>query len=146
MEDKILNWMIELQSIAQAGLEYSKDVYDIERFERLREIVAEIISYKTELPIEKIKDLFCSEKGYQTPKLDTRAAIFEDNKILLVKENNGKWAMPGGWVDVLETVKSNTEKEVREEAGLNVIAKRIIAILPDTGERYLSEEWIFDMI
>ena len=128
MEDKILNWMIELQSIAQAGLEYSKDVYDIERFERLREIVAEIISYKTELPIEKIKDLFCSEKGYQTPKLDTRAAIFEDNKILLVKENNGKWAMPGGWVDVLETVKSNTEKEVREEAGLNVIAKRIIAI------------------
>ena len=57
MEDKILNWMIELQSIAQAGLEYWKDVYDIERFERLREIVAEIISYKTELPIEKIKDL-----------------------------------------------------------------------------------------
>ncbi|WP_331526574.1 NUDIX hydrolase [Kineothrix sp. MB12-C1] len=119
---------MKIQSLAQAGLAFSKDVYDTERYERLRDISAEILSYKTEIPVEKVKDLFCNEEGYQTPKLDTRAAIFKEDKILLVHENNGTWSLPGGWVDVLESVKSNTEKEVREEAGLEVRAERIIAI------------------
>ncbi|MGL5416833.1 MAG: NUDIX hydrolase N-terminal domain-containing protein [Clostridium sp.] len=123
-----LKWAMEIQSIAQAGLAYGKDVYDIERYERIREISAEMIAYKTDIPIEKVKELFCNEKGYQTPKLDTRAAIFKDDKILLVKENNGTWSMPGGWVDVLESIESNTVKEVQEEAGILVKAERIIAI------------------
>ena len=72
--------------------------------------------------------LFCNGKGYETPKLDTKAAIFKDDKILLVHENNGTWSLPGGWVDVLESIESNTTKEVREEAGLNVTAEKIIAI------------------
>ncbi|MGL4847891.1 MAG: NUDIX hydrolase N-terminal domain-containing protein [Clostridium sp.] len=123
-----LQWAMEIQSIAQAGLAYGKDVYDIERYERIREISAEMISYKTEIPVGKVKELFCNEKGYQTPKLDTRAAIFKDDEILLVKENNGAWSMPGGWVDVLESIESNTVKEVQEEAGILVQAERIIAI------------------
>lgn len=76
----------------------------------------------------QVKDLFCNETGFQTPKLDTRAAIFKDDKILLVEENDGTWSMPGGWVDVMETVKSNTVKEVKEEAGLDVDAVRVIAL------------------
>lgn len=78
-----------------------------------------MISYKTEIPVEKVKDLFCNEEGYQTPKLDTRAAIFEGEKVLLVKENNGTWSLPGGWVDVDISVKENVIKEVKEEAGLD---------------------------
>lgn len=123
-----LEWAKELQFIAQAGLTYSKDAFDIERFERIREISAEIVSRQTGLPLEKVKDLFCNEEGFQTPKLDTRAAIFKDNKILLVKERNGTWSLPGGWVDVNQTIKSNTIKEVKEEAGLDVEATRIIAV------------------
>lgn len=123
-----LEWAKELQFIAQAGLTYSKDAFDIERFERIREISAEIVSRQTGLPLEKVKDLFCNEEGFQTPKLDTRAAIFKDNKILLVKEKNGTWSLPGGWVDVNQTIKSNTIKEVKEEAGLDVEATRIIAV------------------
>ncbi|MDO4297448.1 MAG: NUDIX hydrolase [Lachnospiraceae bacterium] len=123
-----LKWAIELQSIAQCGLTYAKDVYDIERYEQLRDIAAEMMSYKTDIPVDKVKTLFCNEEGYQTPKLDTRAAIFRENKILLVHEKNGTWSMPGGWVDVLETIESNTVKEVREESGLNVKAERVIAI------------------
>lgn len=123
-----LKWAVEIQSIAQCGLAYCKDVYDMERYERLREITAEMLSFKTDLPLEKVRDLFCSESGYQTPKLDTRAAVFKDGKILLVHEKNGPWSMPGGWVDVMESVGSNTVKEVKEESGLDVSAVKIIAV------------------
>ena len=126
--EKWLKWAIEIQSLSQIGLTYTKDVYDRERYQRLREISAEMLAKKTEVSIEKVKDLFCHETGYQTPKLDTRAAIFRNNKILLVHKNNGTWSLPGGWCDVLESVKSNTEKEVREETGLNVKAVKIISI------------------
>ena len=123
-----MEWAKELQFIAQAGLTYTKDPFDKERFERVREIAAEIMSLQSGLSLAKVKDLFCNETGFQTPKLDTRAAIFKDNKILLVEENDGTWSMPGGWLDVMETVKSNTVKEVKEEAGLDVEAVRVIAL------------------
>lgn len=126
--EKWLDWAVELQSLAQAGLHYGKDVYDRERYTRIREIAAEMISLKTDIPTEKVKDLFCCEEGYQTPKLDTRAAVFEDGKILLVKENNGTWSLPGGWVDVNVSVKENAVKEVREEAGLDVTVDTVIAV------------------
>ena len=126
--EKWLKWAIEIQSLAQAGLAYTDNVYDIERYERLREIAAEIIEEKSNISLEKVKDLFCNENGYQTPKIDTRAAIFKDDKILLTHENNGTWAMPGGWCDVLESVKSNTKKEVKEETGLDVETIKIISI------------------
>lgn len=128
INEKWLEWAKELQFLAQAGLAYSKDCYDIERFERIREISAEMVAYKTEISLEKVKELFCNEIGFQTPKIDTRAAIFKENKILLVRENDGRWSLPGGWCDVLESVKSNTEKEVWEEAGLKAEAVKLIAI------------------
>ena len=126
--EKSLSWAIEIQSLAQAGLTYSDNPYDIERYERLRDISAEMISEMADLPLPKAKNLFCGETGYQTPKIDTRAAIFKDGKILLVHENNGTWSLPGGWCDVLESVKSNTEKEVREETGLEAKAVSVIAV------------------
>ncbi len=126
--EKWLHWAIEIQSLAQTGLAYTSNAYDIERYERLRKISAEMISEKTNISTEKVEELFCNESGYQTPKLDTRAAVFKENKILLTHENNGTWSLPGGWVDVLESIKSNTEKEVKEETGLDVKAVKVIAI------------------
>lgn len=126
--ERWLKWAIEIQSLAQAGLTYTDNVYDIERYERLREIAAEIIEEKSNISLEKVKDLFCNENGYQTPKIDTRAAIFKDEKILLTHENNGTWSLPGGWCDVLESVASNTIKEVKEETGLDVETIKIIAV------------------
>lgn len=126
--EKWLEWAIKLQSLAQAGLFYGKDPFDMERYERIRSIAAEMISYKTEIPEEKVKNLFCNEIGYQTPKLDTRAAVFQDGRILLVKENNGTWSLPGGWVDVQVSVMENVIKEVKEEAGLDVTADLVIAV------------------
>lgn len=126
--EKWLKWAMEIQSLAQAGLAYTENPYDIERYERLREISAEMVAEKSNISLDKVERLFCSETGYQTPKLDTRAAIFKDNKILLTHENNGTWSLPGGWCDVLESVKSNTVKEVKEETGLDVEAVKIISI------------------
>ena len=123
-----VDMIVELQSLAQAGLAYGKDAYDKERYERIREISAEMMSHIADIPLEKVKGLFCNEIGYQTPKIDTRAAIFKDDKILLVQEKDGTWSLPGGWCDVTVSVAENTIKEVKEEAGLDVIVKSVIAI------------------
>lgn len=123
-----LEWVVELQALAQAGLFYSKDRYELERYQRIREISAEMVSHQSDIPLEKVTDLFCSDVGYQTPKIDTRAAIFQNGKILLVHEANGTWALPGGWVDVNVSAAENTVKEVKEESGLDVKVKRIIAV------------------
>lgn len=128
INDKWIDFAIRLQSIAQAGLQYGKDKYDKERYEEIRSIAAEMISVKTDISVERVYDLFCNETGYQTPKVDTRAAVFIDGKILLVHENNGTWSLPGGWCDVNQSVASNTEKEVREESGLTVKSEKIIAV------------------
>lgn len=123
------SWAQELQFLAQAGLAYTDNVFDKERFERIREISAEILSYETDIPKEKVEALFCNETGFQTPKLDTRAAIFKGGKILLVQEADGKWSLPGGWVDVSKSVGENTVKEVFEEAGLDAKVIKLIALL-----------------
>jgi len=130
MEPKWLSWAKQLQSIAQAGLTYSKDKYDLERFQQIRNLSVEILSEYTEISNEKIMDLFCNETGYQTPKVDVRGAIFKDDKLLLVKESiDGCWSIPGGWAEFNLSIKENIVKEVREEAGLNVVTKRLIAVL-----------------
>lgn len=128
MNAQWLEFAIRIQSIAQAGLQYGRDKFDLERYGQLRDIAAEMIAAKTDIPVEKVRDLFCNETGYQTPKIDTRAAVFLDGKILLVHENNGTWSLPGGWCDVTESVASNTEKEVREETGFTVSAQRLLAV------------------
>lgn len=123
-------WAQELQFLSQCSLAYSKDKFDRERSERIREIACEMLSYKYDIPIEKVKLDFAGELGYQTPKVETRAAVIKDNKILLVKEQfDGKWALPGGYQDVNMSIKENAIKEASEEAGAVVNPVKIIAVL-----------------
>ena len=129
MINKWLHWTSELQSIAQAGLTFSTDRYDIERYEKIRNIVVEILHEYTEIDHKKIRELFASETGYQTPKVDIRASVFKNNKILMIKEKaDGAWALPGGWADVNSSVSESAIRECSEEAGAIVTPKRIIAI------------------
>lgn len=127
LENKIVQWAEELQSIAQAGLWYGKDRFDLERYERLRELSIEMMSDQTDLPKEKIKTLFANEEGYQTPKVDTRAAIIQKDKILLVQELDGRWSLPGGWCEFNLSPVKNTIKEAKEEAGLEIEVLKLIA-------------------
>lgn len=125
---KFTDLAMRIQSIAQAGLAYGENEYDRQRYEELRTIAAEMISYESQIPVNVVKSFFCNEVGYQTPKVDTRAAIFKDGKILLVHEKNDTWSLPGGWCEVNESVASNTIKETKEEAGLDVCVDKLIAV------------------
>ena len=127
-ENKWISWMKELQDLSQCALAYCRDKYDIERFERIREISAEMASEISGQPLEEIRATFCAGTGYQTPKMDTRSAVFRDGKILLVQEANGSWALPGGWIDYNQTIRSNAAKEVLEESGMTVEPVRLIAL------------------
>ena len=129
MEPKWLEWAKQLQSIAQAGLTYSKDIFDLERFEMIRDISVEIMAHHTNTSKSIIKDLFANETGYATPKVDIRSAVFKDNKILMVKEKtDGKWSLPGGWGDIGLTPGEVAVKEVKEESGFEVQATKLIGV------------------
>ena len=128
MANPWLKWAQELQFLSQSALAYCKDKYDIERFRRIREISGEMAAALGGMPVEDIRADFCLGTGYQTPKLDTRAAVIRDGRILLVQESNGQWALPGGWVDYDLTVRQNADKEVLEEAGMVVEPVRVIAL------------------
>lgn len=123
-----LTWTKDLQSIAQAGLYYGKDVFDRERYEKIREISAQMMSEISDLDVGKVKDLFCNEIVYQTPKIDTRSAIFKNDRILLVREKNGTWSLPGGWCDYNVSVAENAVKETKEKSGFDVKVIRLIAV------------------
>ena len=135
MTDKVVDWAVRLQSLAQAGLTYAKDSFDLERYQEIRDISAEMMAEKSGLPIEKVKNLFCNEVGYQTPKIGTRAAIFQDDKMLLVQESDGLWSIPGGWCEVNLSVKENVIKEIKEEAGVDITVEKLIAI-HDSNKHY----------
>jgi ADP-ribose pyrophosphatase YjhB (NUDIX family) len=145
MNNKWLQWAAELQSIAQAGLTFSNTQYDMDRYEKIRNLSIEILHEYTDIEHDKIRELFASETGYQTPKVDVRAAVIKEDKILLVKENvDGRWSMPGGWADVNSSPSESAIRECLEEAGAVVTTKRIIAIhMADRHNKYESPYTIY---
>ncbi|HEY3841114.1 MAG TPA: NUDIX hydrolase [Bryobacteraceae bacterium] len=123
-----INIAQRLQSIAQTGLTYAQDPYDRERYEEIAGIAMSMFAGGQPEHIQLAAKLFADETGYATPKVDVRAAIFRDGKILLVREReDGCWTLPGGWADVGISPAESVEKEVREEAGLAVKARKLLA-------------------
>lgn len=139
------NWLSlvqRLQAIAQAGLTFTRNKYDVDRYEQLREISIEIMQEFTEASHQKIKDLFASEQGYQTPKVDVRGVVFRNGKILMVREGiDGKWSIPGGWADVCKTPFEIAEKEIHEEAGLRVKPIRLLAVFDKRKHPHPPDPW-----
>ncbi|QDA59896.1 NUDIX hydrolase [Hymenobacter jejuensis] len=120
-----------LQSLAQAGLAYSHNLYDTERYEELRALSVEIMARLTDEPVEKLTALFASETGYQTPKVDVRAVLFRGtDEILMVQEkiDGDRWTLPGGWADIGYSPSETAVKEAYEETGLHTQAVRLLAL------------------
>jgi ADP-ribose pyrophosphatase YjhB (NUDIX family) len=119
-----------MQAIAQAGLHYAENEFDRQRYEELRELSVQLITTVTDEDINKIRDLFTNETGFQTPKVDVRAVVLKDGKILLARERcDGKYSMPGGFADINYSPGQVAVKEVLEETGLNVSVDRLLAIV-----------------
>jgi len=132
-----LTWTREMQAIAQTGLEFTRDPYDRERYQMLRDLAVRILAAHTDAPAARIADLFATETGYTTPKLDVRAAVFNQaGEILLVREavDQNRWTLPGGWADVNLTPAENCAKEVREESGYEVRVERLVALWDRTRQ------------
>lgn len=128
-QNRVVQLAHELQAISAAGLLYSPQTFDIDRYHRIQEIAAELIALNSEEPYHLVKKIFEENDGYQTPKISTRAAIFnEKDEVLLVKDYDEKWVMPGGWCDYNQTILSNVKKEVLEEAGLTVKPYRLVGL------------------
>jgi ADP-ribose pyrophosphatase YjhB (NUDIX family) len=136
MDPRWLIWAKALQAIAQTGLAYAGDKFDIERYEAVRRIAAEIMAAGAgaafgddAAAVEAALDLFRGQNGYATPKVDVRGAVFRDGRILLVREEtDGRWALPGGWADVNQSAAECVAREVAEEAGLRVEAVKLAAV------------------
>jgi len=125
-----MDWAQEIFSLSQAGLTYSQNEFDIERYKRLQEISAEMIESQSELEKESVLKSFSMQAGYSTPKIDVRGAVIRDGKILLIQERmDGNWAMPGGWADLGNAPASVAEREVWEESGYRVKAQKVVAVI-----------------
>jgi len=129
MEPNWLRWAKQLAALAQNGLTYSDNVYEIERYEQIRRIAAEMMSAGFELDTKTFLDLFPREKGYETPKVDVRGAVFRDDKILLVREKlDGGWTLPGGWADPCQTPSEAVAREIFEESGFEARVTKLAAV------------------
>ncbi|MBV8805478.1 MAG: NUDIX hydrolase [Sinobacteraceae bacterium] len=119
----------ELASMAQAGLTFTRDHFDNARYRRLQEIAAHILAQGSDPAYQVILESLRQEQGYMTPKVDVRGAVFRDGRVLLVQEiTDGKWTLPGGWVDVGDSPASAVEREIREESGYLAKAVKLAAL------------------
>ena len=129
MEPIWIDWAKRLQAIAQTGLTYAASPYDVERYEQVRHIAAEMVANRSDVPLSRVLDLFSSDTGYATPKVDVRAVIFHNGSILLVRErSDGHWTLPGGWADVGEAPSECVVREAKEETGYDVQAQKLLAV------------------
>jgi ADP-ribose pyrophosphatase YjhB (NUDIX family) len=139
---KWLQWAQRLQSISQAGLTYARDPFDRERFEQIQTIAAELVAAGLRQPIENVQAWLRAEAGYATPKVDVRTAVFQQDRILLVREtSDGCWSVPGGWADVGESAAEVAAREVREESGYQVRITRLLAVYDKAKHDHPTSLW-----
>jgi ADP-ribose pyrophosphatase YjhB (NUDIX family) len=119
----------ELRAIAQIGLTFSKDPFDRQRFERIRELAADFLARGAGDDPAALLELFRQDAGYATPKIDVRGAAFENGRVLLVREiSDGRWTLPGGWADVNQTAAECVVREIAEESGFEARALKLAAV------------------
>ena len=126
----LLEWARKVQAIAQTGLAFTRDPFDRERYAQLVELVADLLSRELEIPLGAARELWAGEHGYATPKVDVRGGVFRDDRVLLVRERaDGRWTLPGGWVDVNDAPSEAVAREILEESGYRARAVKLAALI-----------------
>lgn len=132
----------ELQLIAQAGLAYSENPFDRERYSRLLVLAAQVAAVPLDGPVERVEEILRAERGYPTPKVDVRAVVPHDGKVLMVREvTDGRWALPGGWADIGSPPKEMAAREVFEETGYVVTPVKLLAVLDKSKHEHPRDLW-----
>lgn len=141
---KWLGWVQRIQALAQNGLAYAHNPFDLERYQALQSAAEHLVAEYGSREFETVDELFAEQSGYATPKLDCRGVVFRDGKLLLVKElADGGWTLPGGWVDVGEPLSTAVEREVLEESGYQVKAVKLLAVDDRSNPRHGHPPYIF---
>jgi len=126
----VLNFARKVQAVAQTGLSFTQDPYDRERFLHLQDLAAELVAAELEIPLGQAKSFWKGDDGYATPKVDVRGACFKGDQVLLVRErSDGKWTLPGGWVDVNDSPSEAAVREIFEESGYRARALKLAALV-----------------
>lgn len=129
MNPQWLAWARKLLALAQNGLAFAQNPFDVERYEAVREIATEMVAERSGVEPGDLRELFAGQAGYATPKVDVRGVVFRDDAVLLVKERaDGRWTLPGGWADVNDSPAQATEREVYEESGYRARAVKLLAL------------------
>jgi ADP-ribose pyrophosphatase YjhB (NUDIX family) len=128
--DLLIAAALRLRAIAQTGTAYSRDRFDLARFAEVSDLAERLLADAAAVPLDDVRSAFALEEGYPTPKVDVRGVVFsDDGRLLLVREiSDGRWTLPGGWADTTDTPSEATVREVREEAGLEVRATKLLAV------------------
>ena len=125
----MLDWARKVRAIAHNGLLFAKDSFDRDRYQKLQALTDDLIAGELSLPVEEVRTLWKYDEGYVTPKVDVRGAVFRDDRILLVRErSDGKWSLPGGWVDINDSPAAAIEREIWEESGFRAKAVKLAAL------------------
>jgi ADP-ribose pyrophosphatase YjhB (NUDIX family) len=126
----ILGWARKVQAIAQNGLAFTQDAFDRERYQQLQELVTQVLRAQLDVPVARASAFWEGEHGYATPKVDVRGAVFTDTRVLLVRErSDGRWTLPGGWVDVNDSPSAAVAREILEESGYRARAVKLAALV-----------------
>jgi ADP-ribose pyrophosphatase YjhB (NUDIX family) len=129
MDSSLIEWAQRLQAVAQTGLAFANNAYDRERYIAVRTIATAMAARAAGTAPAALEGLYAAEQGYATPKIDVRAAVFRDGRVLLVKErSDGRWTLPGGWADVGDSPAAAAEREVREESGFEARVVKVAAV------------------
>jgi ADP-ribose pyrophosphatase YjhB (NUDIX family) len=124
-----LIWARELQAIAQTGLTFTENQYDIDRYRAIERLAATMMAAGSGTAVAQIAELFARQSGYATPKVDVRGAIIRGDEILLIREaSDGRWALPGGWADVNQSPAECVEREILDESGYEARATKLAAV------------------
>jgi ADP-ribose pyrophosphatase YjhB (NUDIX family) len=120
----------QIRALAATGLHFTEGPFDRERYEKLLELAARLAALGSGESAAATEALFrAADDGYVTPKLDVRLALFRGDSVLLIRERmDGRWSLPGGYVDVGDSPSEAAVREAAEEAGVIARVERLAGV------------------
>jgi ADP-ribose pyrophosphatase YjhB (NUDIX family) len=147
MANEILEYAKRVKAISDIGLLYCENDYERERHTELRDLSLRIIQSLTKTPIGQLASSLPISPDYPTAKIDIRGLLFRGEQMVLVKERDGKWSLPGGWADVGFSPAEIIAKEFKEETGLDVVPKKLLAVFDKRKHPHpIHSNYVYKMV